>query len=121
VLSEGWQTTFLEGVAGTAQSQITFDFKKPGPAVQKPRIMLDLGSVVNMVRVVLNGKSFETLWCAPYRLEVTEAIREGENTLEVFVTGTTAKRLGPSSPAPSGVTGPVRILVGAEILLESGN
>ena len=121
VLSDGWQTTFLEGVAGTAQSRITFGFKKPGPADQKARIMLDLGSVVNMARVVLNGKSFDTLWCAPYRLDVTDAICGGENTLEVFVTGTTAKRLGPASPVPSGVAGPVRILVGAEILLESGN
>ena len=48
-------------------------------------------------------------------------LSEGENTLEVFVTGTTAKRLGPASPVPSGVAGPVRILVGTEIPLESGN
>jgi hypothetical protein len=121
VLSDGWQTTFLKGLAGTAQSRITFSFKKPGSADLKARIMLDLGSVVNMARVVLNGKSFDTLWCAPYRLDVTDAICEGENNLEVFVTGTTAKRLGPASPVPSGVAGPVRILVGAEILLESGN
>lgn len=119
------QETGCPGIQGGQQVTAGFlesdSFKKPGLADLKARIMLDLGAVVNMARVVLNGKSFDTLWCAPYRLDVTEAIREGENTLELFVTGTTAKRLGPHSPVPSGVAGPVRILVGAEILLESGD
>jgi hypothetical protein len=122
VLASGWQTTILEGIAGTAQSRTVFNYK-PTPADKlRTRVMLDLGPVSNMARVVLNGKSFDTLWHAPYRLDVTSAIRDGDNTLEVFVTGTTAKRINPKDPAPAGLSGPIRLLVGAEIPLpKSGN
>ena len=112
-----WQTTFLEGTAGTAQSRAVFQFKQATLGRLRTRVMLDLGPVSNMARVVLNGKPFATLWCAPYRLDVTGAIHDGDNTLEVFVTGTTAKRLGPKDPTPAGLPGPIRLLVGAEIPL----
>ena len=112
-----WQTTFLEGTAGTAQSRTVFQFKQATLGGLRTRVMLDLGPVSNMARVVLNGKPLATLWCAPYRLDVTGAICDGDNTLEVLVTGTTAKRLGPKDPTPAGLPGPIRLLVGAEIPL----
>jgi hypothetical protein len=117
VLASAWQTTFLEGTAGTAQSRTVFQFKQSPAAGWRPRVMLDLGPVSNMARVVLNGMAFDTLWCAPYRVDITAAIRDGDNTLEVFVTGTTGKRLSAKDPAPAGLPGPIRVLVGAGIPL----
>jgi hypothetical protein len=38
-----------------------------------------------MAEVALNGKSLGTLWKLPYRIDVTDAIKPGENTLEVKV------------------------------------
>jgi hypothetical protein len=43
--------------------------------------------------VTLNGKKLRTLWTPPYRLDVTDALKSGENTLQVEVTGTWFNRL----------------------------
>jgi hypothetical protein len=52
------------------------------------RIYLDLGNVEVMAQVTLNGKVFETLWMPPFRLDVTEALKTGDNQLQVLVTST---------------------------------
>lgn len=46
---------------------------------------LDLGRVEVMAEVTLNGKGLGVLWKPPYRVEVTEALQSGENTLELNV------------------------------------
>ncbi len=52
------------------------------------RLYLDLGQVTIMAKVTLNGKEFETLWMPPFVLDVTGAVKPGENKLEVLVTST---------------------------------
>jgi hypothetical protein len=55
--------------------------------------MLDLGSV-NMIAVVkINGKKLATLWCPPYAVDISSAVKEGENELVVEVTSTWFNRL----------------------------
>lgn len=96
------------------------------------RVMLDLGKVDMIAAVKLNGKSLGALWCAPYVLDITEAIVEGENELEVVVTSTWFNRLvydaalpeterktwtvaGPSANnklRETGLMGPVRLVLG---------
>ena len=49
------------------------------------RLYLDLGQVRVMARVRLNGQDLGLLWKAPYRIEVTEALKAGDNQLEVSV------------------------------------
>jgi hypothetical protein len=49
------------------------------------RLYLDLGKVEVMADVKLNGKDLGILWKQPYCLEVTGALKPGENTLEVEV------------------------------------
>ena len=49
------------------------------------RLYLDLGNVAVMARVILNGADLGTLWKPPYRLEVTRALRPGNNQLELKV------------------------------------
>lgn len=96
------------------------------------RVMLDLGKVDMIAAVKLNGKSLGTLWCAPYVIDITEVLVDGENELEVVVTSTWFNRLvydaalpeaerktwtvaGPSANnklRETGLMGPVRLILG---------
>ncbi|MBM3861268.1 MAG: hypothetical protein FJ395_16700 [Verrucomicrobia bacterium] len=49
------------------------------------RLFLDLGKVEVMAEVTLNGKSLGILWKPPYRVEITDALKPGENKLEIKV------------------------------------
>jgi len=52
------------------------------------QLYLDLGEVSIMAKVNLNGKEFETLWMPPFVLDITGALKPGENQLQVLVTST---------------------------------
>jgi hypothetical protein len=52
---------------------------------RQSQIFLDLGRVAVIAEVKLNGKDLGVLWKPPYRVEVTDALKPGENTLEVRV------------------------------------
>ena len=49
------------------------------------RLYLDLGKVQVMAEVKLNGKDLGILWKPPYRVDITDAAKAGENALEVKV------------------------------------
>ncbi len=57
------------------------------------RIYLDLGEVAVMASVRLNGKDLGILWKPPYRVEVTYALIEGANWLEIGVTNLWVNRM----------------------------
>jgi hypothetical protein len=52
---------------------------------QDRRLYLDLGKVAVMAEVTLNGKYLGILWKAPFRIDITEAAKAGENQLEIRV------------------------------------
>ena len=57
-----------------------------------------------MARVRLNGKDLGVVWCAPWRIEVTGAIKAGDNPLEIEVVNRWANRLiGDKQPADANV------------------
>jgi hypothetical protein len=49
------------------------------------RIYLDLGKVMDLAGVSLNGKDLGVIWTAPWHVDITEALKEGENQLEIKV------------------------------------
>lgn len=49
------------------------------------RLSLDLGKVAVMAEVKLNGRDLGILWKAPFRVDVTDALRADDNALEVKV------------------------------------
>jgi hypothetical protein len=71
------------------------------------RIYLDLGGVQVMARVKLNGKDLGVLWKPPYRVDVTDMLRPGDNALEVGVTNLWVNRmLGDEELAEDSVRNP---------------
>jgi hypothetical protein len=57
------------------------------------RYLLDLGSVKELAEVRLNGKAMGATWMAPFRLDVTKAIKPGKNVLTVKVANLWVNRL----------------------------
>ena len=57
------------------------------------RLLLDLGDVKNFADVTVNGKSFPTLWKPPFRVDVTDVVLPGKNTVEVRVTNLWPNRI----------------------------
>ena len=78
--------------SGAATYRTTFRLP-PDMLGQSRRLYLDLGSVAVMADVWLNGKDLGILWKTPYRLEVTDAARSGENVLKVKVVNLWVNRM----------------------------
>jgi hypothetical protein len=57
------------------------------------RLFLDLGLVKETARVRLNGKDLGVVWCLPWQVEITKAVKSGENTLEIEVVNLWPNRL----------------------------
>ncbi len=60
---------------------------------QGARLWLDLGDVKNVAEVSVNGKSAGIVWRAPFRVDVTNALKPGSNTLEIRVANLWVNRL----------------------------
>ncbi|HWQ52495.1 MAG TPA: glycosyl hydrolase [Bryobacteraceae bacterium] len=57
----------------------------PGLLVKGRALYLDLGRVEVIAEVKWNGKDLGTLWKPPFRVEITDVAKAGENDLEVKV------------------------------------
>ena len=81
--------------SGSAVYRKVFRYSSMPPAEMagKARIYLDLGKVSVMAEVKLNGKNLGILWKAPYRVDVTDAIMNGDNVLETKVVNLWVNRL----------------------------
>jgi hypothetical protein len=80
--------------SGTATYRKTFDGRKHFKAGQRPEhLFLDLGRVEDVAEVRLNGKNLGVLWCAPWRVEITDAVRQEGNILEVDITNVWSNRV----------------------------
>lgn len=57
------------------------------------RIYLRLGNVANLATVRLNGQDCGLAWTAPYEVDITDALQQGQNQLELIVVNTWANAL----------------------------
>jgi hypothetical protein len=90
-----WKDHPIEGIryySGTAiyKKSLQLDKEKIDPAFG---FVLDLGEVEIAADVKINGKSVAVSWMPPYRLDVTEYLLSGENTIEIEVSNLWSNRL----------------------------
>ncbi|MBN2328436.1 MAG: hypothetical protein JXR73_14930 [Candidatus Omnitrophica bacterium] len=128
-----WRMSANKGIryySGIAAYETVFDFPA-ARAASKNRILLDLGSVYNLVHINLNGHDLGVLWCDPWQVDITHALKEKDNRLILKVANLWPNRLigdlsvpqdqriswttwNPYKPAdpllPSGLLGPMRIM-----------
>lgn len=69
--------------SGTATYTKEFEIKK---SALDGNLVLEFENIKDIGSVILNGKELETLWKAPYEVEITKALKVGKNTLEIKVT-----------------------------------
>ncbi|MEI8042057.1 MAG: glycosyl hydrolase [Verrucomicrobiota bacterium] len=83
--------TGVKYFSGTAEYHKTITLSREllkGPQ----RLFLDLGNVFVMADVKVNGKIFGTLWKPPFRVDVTDALMSGSNSLEIKVSNLLVNR-----------------------------
>jgi hypothetical protein len=117
--------------SGTVTYRKSFNWSGSGTAE------LNLGSMKNIAEVYLNGTLVDTLWKPPYRTDISSALVQGNNDLEIKVTNLLVNRVtgdyalpqeekaayyyghveryrpgvesGLDGPLPSGLFGPVTV------------
>lgn len=77
--------------SGTATYRKTFSV--PASMRKNKRTYLDLGQVEIMSEIILNGTNLGIQWSRPYRIDVSDALKAGENTVEIKVTNLWPNRL----------------------------
>lgn len=84
--------------SGTATYRKTFDLSDSATTVKatdrkRKRLYLDLGNVKEVAEVRLNGQKLGILWCFPWRVDITKAVKATGNVLEVDVINLWANRV----------------------------
>ena len=83
-----WPTRTEPGIkfySGTAVYEKMFTLPSPIPDAKSQILFLDLGDVRELAEVKVNGQSCGIVWCPPWRVEVTKAVKPGVNKLEIEV------------------------------------
>lgn len=124
-----WAEHADEGVryfSGTATYSKTFTLSQKD---DQATYHLDLGEVKNLAEIMVNGQNMGILWKTPFKIDISKALKPGENQLEIRVVNTWVNRLiGDAQPGaqkttfttmpfyradsplvPSGLLGPVRV------------
>lgn len=120
--------TGVKYYSGTATYLKSIDV--PGTWLKKGRrLVLDLGDVHELAEISINGRSLGIVWYPPFKVDATDALKPGMNTLEIKVTNLWVNRLiGDQQPGatkytftamstykadaplrPSGLLGPVTL------------
>lgn len=79
--------------SGTATYTKTFDLPATIGSELPKDIYLNLGIVRELAEVTLNGKNLGVIWTAPWRVNITSAVRPKNNKLEIKVTNVWVNRL----------------------------
>lgn len=77
--------------SGTASWQRSFDLT-PKDLIGN-HLILDLGQVAVLAEIYVNGKSAGMCWKPPFRLDITNLLKPGENQLDIRVTNLWVNRL----------------------------
>jgi hypothetical protein len=92
----------IQHFSGTATYRSTFMSPRRNTSDGKGWF-LDLGDVQVIAEVCLNGQQLGTLWKPPFRVEITDALKPGENELEIRVTNLWVNRLTGDEQFPADI------------------
>ena len=106
----------LAGFAGQASYSRSFTVD-PGWLAAGTRVTLDLGQVHDIATVTVNGRTLQPVIAAPFRVDLTPALKPGANALTVVVANVLQNgMINPNDavykklkPVPAGWVGPVRL------------
>lgn len=76
--------------SGPAYYHHSFELSK---IKKEEQVLLDLGKVTAIANVKLNGISLGGVWTAPYKIDITRALKAGKNELEIKVVNNWINRL----------------------------
>lgn len=85
--------------SGAADYQKTFSLKKVENGLH---YLIDLGIARDIAKVSVNGIEVGGCWTPPYQLDITKALKTGENKLEIKVVNTWKNRLIGDALLPEG-------------------
>ena len=91
-----WTDSDIPGIkyfSGTAVYKKTFQFDRHSGSSEDQRIFLDLGNLAKVGEVWLNGEYVGICWSKPFRFDVTDILKEGENKLTIEVANTWSNRM----------------------------
>jgi len=91
-----WTESAEEGIkyfSGIARYEKSFVYDIHSNALAAPKIYLDLGDLSHVGEVWLNDQPLGITWAKPYRFDITEVIKPGENKLVVEIANTWSNRL----------------------------
>ncbi|MDR1745813.1 MAG: glycoside hydrolase family 2 [Tannerella sp.] len=115
----------IRDYSGTAVYKTIFNFNSQQPTANS---YLDLGKVGVMAKVRINGQYAGGVWTPPYRVNITDFVKDGDNEIEVEVVNLWVNRLLADAKLPeseraltisnlpwtkeneSGLLGPVKII-----------
>ncbi|MFP3681954.1 hypothetical protein SB725_33225, partial [Pseudomonas sp. SIMBA_041] len=66
--------------SGTAVYDKTFQYKS-----KNEKVFLELGTSGAAAQVFINGKNAGIVWCSPWRIEISDLLRNGKNHLEIKI------------------------------------
>lgn len=88
--------------SGNVRYETTFTLDKKE---MRGRLFADTGEVGVMAKIYVNGKYAGGVWTAPYRVDITDFVRKGKNTITIDVVNTWVNRLIGDSRLPEGERG----------------
>jgi hypothetical protein len=91
-----WSNRPEEGIkfySGKAVYSKIFIMPESAMSVKISDIYLNLGKVKNMARIKLNNKDLGVVWTDPWQVKISDAIRKGNNQLEITVINLWINRL----------------------------
>ena len=92
---EDWTQRAEQGIryySGIAVYSKIFDLPEKS-IVENTELYLDLGEIKNMARIRLNGKNMGVVWTNPWRVNITNAVQQKGNHLEIEVANLWPNRL----------------------------
>jgi hypothetical protein len=91
-----WTLRPEEGIkyySGIAVYRQNFDLPKTFTTAKNNHLYLDLGEVKNLARVRLNGQDLGVVWTNPWRVNITAAVKQKGNMVEIEVANLWPNRL----------------------------